>query len=92
MNTYLLYCRFQQMRGGFSDVEYRREIAGVREMLGGLEEPHWREYLAAWPEEASSTAPAPAPATPDAAAGEPSPALAATPDSVSPSAPRTGTD
>ena len=35
MNTYLLYCRFQKMRGGFSDAEYRREIAGVREMLGG---------------------------------------------------------
>ena len=51
MNTYLLYCRFQQMRGGFSDAEYRREIAGVREMLAGLDEPHWREYLGAWPDE-----------------------------------------
>ena len=57
MNTYLLYCRFQQMRGGFSDVEYRREIAGVREMLAGLDEPHWREYLGAWPDEPAPAAP-----------------------------------
>jgi hypothetical protein len=69
MNTYLLYCRFQQMRGGFSDVEYRREIAGVRELLAGFEEPHWREYLGAWPEEAA------APVAPPAAA--PAPALVA---------------
>ena len=66
MNTYLLYCRFQQMRGGFSDVEYRREIAGVREMLGGMDEPHWREYLRAWPEDAMP-AEAPAAAVPEVA-------------------------
>jgi hypothetical protein len=78
------------MRGGFSDLEYRREIAGVREMLGGLDEPHWREYLAAWPEEASAAAPAPA--TPAAAASDLSPSLATTPGPVSPPAPLTGTD
>jgi hypothetical protein len=49
MNTYLLYCRFQKMRGGFTEAEYEREIALVRETLGGIDEPHWREYLAAWP-------------------------------------------
>ena len=27
MNTYLLYCRFQKMRGGFNEAEYEREIA-----------------------------------------------------------------
>ena len=92
MNTYLLYCRFQQMRGGFSDVEYRREVAGVREMLGGLDEPHWREYLGAWPEEAAATAPAPAPAIPVAAVDGPSAALTPTSVPVSPAAPLTGTD
>jgi len=66
MNTYLLYCRFQQMRGGFSDVEYRREIAGVREMLAGMDEPHWREYLGAWPEDATP-AEAPAAVVPEVA-------------------------
>jgi predicted PolB exonuclease-like 3'-5' exonuclease len=49
MNTYLMYCRFQKMRGGFTEAEYEREIALVREALAGMEEPHWREYLGAWP-------------------------------------------
>jgi len=48
MNTYLLYCRFQKMRGGFTEAEYEREVAFVRETLAGVDEPHWREYLAAW--------------------------------------------
>ncbi len=30
MNTYLLYCRFQKMRGGFTEVEYEQEIAFVQ--------------------------------------------------------------
>ena len=50
MNTYLLYCRFQQMRGGFTSQEYEREIAFVKETLSNLapNEAHWQEYLAAW--------------------------------------------
>jgi 3'-5' exonuclease len=48
MNTYLLYCRYQKMRGGFTDHEYDREIAFVRETLAGIDEPHWGEYLSAW--------------------------------------------
>ncbi|NUZ08033.1 3'-5' exonuclease [Piscinibacter koreensis] len=48
LNTYLLYCRFQKMRGGFSEVEYEREIDFVRATLAGIDEPHWREYLEAW--------------------------------------------
>ena len=50
MNTYLLYCRFQKMRGGFTEPEYDQEIALVKETLGGLApaEAHWREYLDAW--------------------------------------------
>ena len=50
MNTYLVYCRFQKMRGGLLDKEYAQEIALVRETLGGLAEtePHWQEYLQAW--------------------------------------------
>jgi hypothetical protein len=48
MNTYLLYCRFQKMRGGFTEGEYDREIAFVKETLSGIDEPHWQEYLAAW--------------------------------------------
>lgn len=48
MNTYLLYCRFQKMRGGFTEGEYEREISAVRETLAGNDEPHWAQYLAAW--------------------------------------------
>ena len=50
MNTYLLYCRFQKMRGGLTEKEYDLEMAVVREALGNLAptESHWQEYLAAW--------------------------------------------
>jgi predicted PolB exonuclease-like 3'-5' exonuclease len=48
MNTYLLYCRFQKMRGGFTEAEYEREIEFVKSTLSGIDEPHWKEYLAAW--------------------------------------------
>jgi predicted PolB exonuclease-like 3'-5' exonuclease len=50
MNTYLVYCRFQQMRGGFTEAEYQQEIAYVKETLGQLApaETHWSEYLGAW--------------------------------------------
>ncbi|TNF54612.1 MAG: 3'-5' exonuclease [Burkholderiales bacterium] len=50
MNTYLVYCRFQKMRGGLTDAEYGQEMVLVRETLGQLasDEPHWLEYLQAW--------------------------------------------
>ena len=50
MNTYLLYCRFQKMRCGFTEAEYEQEIAMVKATLGELAhaEPHWKEYLEAW--------------------------------------------
>ena len=50
MNTYLVYCRFQKMRGGFTAAEYEQEIAFVKDTLGQLAptEPHWDEYLHAW--------------------------------------------
>jgi predicted PolB exonuclease-like 3'-5' exonuclease len=50
MNTYLLYCRFQKMRGGLTEAEYAQEIEFVKGTLGNLApaEPHWQEYLAAW--------------------------------------------
>ena len=50
MNTYLLYCRFQKMRGGLTEREYDDEIVLVKQSLGELApmETHWREYLDAW--------------------------------------------
>ncbi|MBA4262684.1 MAG: 3'-5' exonuclease [Comamonadaceae bacterium] len=51
MNTYLVYCRFQKMRGGLTEAEYEQEIACVKATLGTLAptESHWDEYLKAWP-------------------------------------------
>jgi 3'-5' exonuclease len=51
MNTYLLYCRFQKMRGGLTAAEYDQEITLVKQSLDQLAdmgEAHWQEYLAAW--------------------------------------------
>ncbi|PKO32353.1 MAG: 3'-5' exonuclease [Betaproteobacteria bacterium HGW-Betaproteobacteria-9] len=50
MNTYLVYCRFQKMRGGLTEAEYEQEITFVKETLGNLAptESHWDEYLKAW--------------------------------------------
>ena len=50
MNTYLLYCRFQKMRGGLREEEYEQEIALVKDSLAQLapQESHWQEYLRAW--------------------------------------------
>jgi predicted PolB exonuclease-like 3'-5' exonuclease len=56
MNTYLLYCRFQQMRGGLTQKEYQAEIALVRRQLQTEAEPHWAEFLAAWPAAADAAA------------------------------------
>lgn len=49
VNTYLLYCRFQKMRGQFSDSAYAVEVGAVRETLAAAPGAHWREYLDAWP-------------------------------------------
>ena len=49
MNTWLLYCRFQMMRGSLSAAAYQHEIDLVRSTLEGRDEPHWKQYLAAWP-------------------------------------------
>ena len=50
VNTYLMYCRFQLMRGGFSFAEYQEELAFVKAYLEGLskqpESSQWKEYLA----------------------------------------------
>ncbi len=50
VNTYLVWCRFQKMRGVLSAAAYAEEIAAVRAALRAIDAPHWREYLAAWPD------------------------------------------
>ena len=50
VNTYLVYLRFEKMRGHLSAAIYDKEVAAVREQLASLEMPHWREFIAAWPD------------------------------------------
>ena len=49
VNTYLLYLRFQLLRGQFTPERYRQECEIVRSQLATLDLPHWHEFLAAWP-------------------------------------------
>jgi predicted PolB exonuclease-like 3'-5' exonuclease len=48
VNTYLLYLRFQTMRGVIDDKQQRAENELVRSTLGKSPEPHWKEFLARW--------------------------------------------
>lgn len=48
VNTYLVYCRFQLMRGALTQAAYDAEVALVRSSLAALDGSHWKEYLAAW--------------------------------------------
>ena len=47
-NTYLLYLRFQLLRGVFDTAQYQREIELLRGTLAKSTEVHWREFLEAW--------------------------------------------
>ncbi|MCX8018083.1 MAG: 3'-5' exonuclease [Rhodocyclaceae bacterium] len=48
VNTYLVYLRFQKMRGQLAEPAYDEEIALLRAALARLDAPHWRDFLAAW--------------------------------------------
>lgn len=50
VNTYLVYCRFQKMRGQLDERAYAAEVELVRATLQGLDGAHWRAFLAAWPD------------------------------------------
>ncbi len=49
-NTYLMFLRFQLMRGVLGAPEHRAEVARLREKLTQLQGEHWVKYLAAWPQ------------------------------------------
>jgi predicted PolB exonuclease-like 3'-5' exonuclease len=53
LNTYLLYLRFQLLRGTLSGESYAKELSLTRERLAASKEPHWREFVAAWDANAS---------------------------------------
>ena len=48
-NTYLVYLRFQLMRGALAPDKYQQEIDFVRATLGKSTDPHWLEFLELWP-------------------------------------------
>jgi len=51
LNTWLVYLHFQAMRGALDRDGLRREYEIARATVARLDEPHWREFLAWWPEE-----------------------------------------
>ena len=70
MNTYLLWCRFEKMRGRLDEAGYLREIGIARDAVAAIDEPHWAEYLAAWPVEDGQARAAVSTAAAAAAAGD----------------------
>jgi predicted PolB exonuclease-like 3'-5' exonuclease len=48
LNTFLVFQRFQLMRGVLDRAQYDAEIDFVREWLATQPGAHWKEYLAAW--------------------------------------------
>ena len=49
LNTWLVFLRFEFMRGNLDAAGLEREYALVRDSLRALDEPHLNEFLAAWP-------------------------------------------
>jgi 3'-5' exonuclease len=47
-NTYLMYCRFQLLRGFWSPAQYHEELALLRRTLAAQPGAHWAEFLAGW--------------------------------------------
>jgi predicted PolB exonuclease-like 3'-5' exonuclease len=48
LNTYLVYLRFEQMRGKYDAFEYEAECEHVKEMLRNEHKNHLTEFLASW--------------------------------------------
>jgi predicted PolB exonuclease-like 3'-5' exonuclease len=48
VNTYLVFLRFQLMRGALTTEQHDQQIAAVRSALGKIDQPHWQEFLARW--------------------------------------------
>jgi 3'-5' exonuclease len=49
LNTWLIYLRFQLLRGQLSRDAYAAEVARVRAYLAASAETHFAQFLAAWP-------------------------------------------
>ncbi|HST01304.1 MAG TPA: 3'-5' exonuclease, partial [Usitatibacter sp.] len=47
-NTYLLFQRFQLIRGALNPEAYAREIELFRSFLAAQAAPHWKQFAEAW--------------------------------------------
>jgi 3'-5' exonuclease len=50
LNTYLIYLRFQLVRGHLSTEQHVHELTRVRKFLAEAGPAHFKEFAAAWPE------------------------------------------
>jgi predicted PolB exonuclease-like 3'-5' exonuclease len=50
LNTYLIYLRFERVRGHLDAAEHARELARLRQLLVESSATHLKEFSAAWPE------------------------------------------
>jgi predicted PolB exonuclease-like 3'-5' exonuclease len=50
LNTFLIYLRFELMRGRLTREEHDAEVALIRDTLRAQSRPHFDEFLAAWEE------------------------------------------
>ena len=50
VNTYLLFLRFQQLRGAFTPEQCRQERDLLRACLARQKQAHWKEFLRRWDE------------------------------------------
>jgi 3'-5' exonuclease len=48
LNTYLVYLRFEMLRGHFTRERYAEEVERVKVLLRAGKEPHFAEFLRAW--------------------------------------------
>jgi len=48
LNTFLVYLRFEHMRGNLDDAALEREFELVRSTLAEMDQPHLNEFLTAW--------------------------------------------
>jgi hypothetical protein len=48
LNTYLVYLRWELLRGNFDAADYAHEQQRVRELLAAEDKPHFRAFLGAW--------------------------------------------
>jgi predicted PolB exonuclease-like 3'-5' exonuclease len=55
LNTYLIYLRFELMRGILDRERYDGEVKRVRDKLVRSGEAHWREFVAAWQDDGEPT-------------------------------------